>query len=254
YQTDFALKLLLYIIIFFIIYIFILYIIAEVLTRLGKMERGKATTLKNSTFFFNCGNYGVPVNDLVFKGDALAMSVQVIMLSLQNIFTFSYGIFSIQSLQIGKLKAMLGYFKMPVLYALVLALIFNYNDIPIPKFVWTPANYVADAMIAIALILLGGQIAKINFSLKWSSAYIFILIRLVAGPLIALVIIKLMGIDGIVGQALFITSAMPTSVNSSVIAQEYDNYPEMAAQLVFLSTLFSALTVAITIYFSHMLF
>ena len=43
------------------------------------------------------------------------MSVQVIMLSLQNIFTFSYGIFSIQSLQIGKLKAMLGYFKMPVL-------------------------------------------------------------------------------------------------------------------------------------------
>ena len=47
---------------------------------------------------------------------------------------------------------------------------------------------------------------------------------------------------------------MPTSVNSSVIAQEYDNYPEMAAQLVFLSTLFSALTVAITIYFSHMLF
>ena len=202
YQTDFALKLLLYIVIFFIIYIFILYIIAEVLTRLGKMERGKATTLKNSTFFFNCGNYGVPVNDLVFKGDALAMSVQVIMLSLQNIFTFSYGIFSIQSLQIGKLKAMLGYFKMPVLYALVLALIFNYNDIPIPKFVWTPANYVADAMIAIALILLGGQIAKINFSLKWSSAYIFILIRLVAGPLIALVIIKLMGIDGIVGQEI----------------------------------------------------
>ena len=63
-----------------------------------------------------------------------------------------------------------------------------------------------------------------------------------------------MGIDGVVGQTLFIASAMPTSVNSSVIAQEYDNYPELAAELVFLSTLFSAITVVIVIYLSHMIF
>ncbi len=60
-----------------------------------------------------------------------------------------------------------------------------------------------------------------------------IFVRLIVGPVIALVIIKLMGLEGIIAQALFITSAMPTSVNSSVIAQEYDNYPELAAELVF---------------------
>ena len=69
--------------------------------------------------FFNSGNYGVPVNDLVFKSDPLAMSIQVIMLTLQNIFLFSYGIFSLESIKIGKLKAALGYFKMPVLYAML---------------------------------------------------------------------------------------------------------------------------------------
>jgi len=182
------------------------------------------------------------------------MSFQGILLSFQNIFTFSYGVFAIQSLHIGKLKALLGYFNMPVLYALLLAIILNYNHIPIPEFIWTPANYVADAMIAIALLMLGAQISNIKFSLKWSKSYAYVFIRLIIGPLIALVIIKIMGIEGIIAQTLFIASAMPTSVNSSVIAQEYDNHPELAAELVFLSTLLSAITVVIVIYMSKILF
>src|SRR5699024_3188696 len=169
----------LYIVVFFIIYIICLYIVGKALTLINKRDKGEATTLTNSVLFFNSGNYVVPVNDLVFKVDLFVMSVQVIVLSLQNISTFSSCIFVIQSEQIGMLKAMLEYFKMPVLYALLLAIILNYADIPIPEFIWTPANYVADAMIAIALIMLGAQIANINFTFKWSLSYIFIFVHLV---------------------------------------------------------------------------
>ncbi len=182
------------------------------------------------------------------------MSAQVIVLTLQNLFTFTYGIFAIQSVQVGKLKALLGYFKMPILYALVLAIIFNYANLPIPMFAWTPLNYLAQAMIPIALILLGAQIARFKFTFKWTSAYFYIIIRLIIGPIIALGIIYVLGFHGIIAQALFIASAMPTSVNSSVIAQEYDNYPELAAQLVFISTLLSAITVVAVIYLSQIIF
>src|SRR5699024_7499 len=140
------------------------------------------------------------------------------------------------------------YFKMPILYALVIAVFLNYFSIPVPDFIWTPANYIADAMIAIALIMLGAQVAQIKFKFEWSSTYIHILLRLVIGPLIALLIIWTMNIDGIIAQALFIASAMPSSVNSSVIAQEYDNYPELAAQIVLYSTILSAVTVTGVIY------
>src|SRR5699024_794600 len=98
YETHFIGKLFFYIIIFLISYI---------LARVLKYDKAKRTTLTNSVLFFNSGNYGVPVNDLVFKGDPLAMSVQVLILTMQNIFTFTYGIFSLQSLQVGKLKALL---------------------------------------------------------------------------------------------------------------------------------------------------
>lgn len=254
YKTSLALDMLFYVMVFFIIYVALLYVAAYSISKVQNLDKAKATTLNNSVLFFNSGNYGAPVNDLVFKSDPVAMSAQVIVLTMQNIFTFTYGVFAIQSVQIGKLKALLNYFKMPIIYALVLAVILNYNDIAVPNFIWTTVSYLSDAMIAIALILLGAQIANIKFSFKWTSSYIYIFIRLIIGPLIALAIIKVMGIDGVVGQTLFIASAMPTSVNSSVIAQEYDNYPELAAELVFLSTLFSAITVVIVIYLSHMIF
>ncbi|WP_323703768.1 AEC family transporter [Mammaliicoccus sp. Dog046] len=254
YKSDLAVHLLFYIVIFFLIYIIILYIVALLTSKLQKLDKGKETTLMNSVLFFNSGNYGAPLNDIVFKSDPVAMSAQVIILTLQNVFTFTYGIFAIQSVQVGKLKALLNYFKMPIIYALVIAIILNYNHIAIPGFLWTTVSYLSDAMIAVALILLGAQIANIKLRFKWSSSYIYIVIRLVVGPAIAFVIIKCMGLDGIIAQTLFIASAMPTSVNSSVIAQEYDNYPELAAELVFLSTLFSSITVVVVIHFSHILF
>lgn len=254
YKAELAVNLLLLIIVFFVIYIIALYIVAFAIAKMQNLDKGKETTLTNSVLFFNSGNYGAPLNDIVFKSDPLAMSAQVIVLTLQNVFTFTYGVFAIQSVQLGKLKALLNYFKMPIIYALVLAIILNYNHIPIPEFMWTTVSYLSDAMIAIALILLGAQIANIKLNFKWSSSYIYIFIRLVVGPAIAFVIIKCMGLDGIIAQTLFIASAMPTSVNSSVIAQEYDNYPALAAELVFMSTLFSSISVVVVIYLSYLIF
>ncbi|MGY0691494.1 AEC family transporter [Virgibacillus sp. FSP13] len=253
YSTQFSVKVFTFVVLFFIAYIAILFLIAKGAARLQGFDRGKTTTFSNSVIFFNSGNYGVPVNDLVFKGDPMAMSIQVVILTMQNILTFTYGIFTLQSVNIGKWNAFLGYFKMPILYALAAAILLNTFNVSLPEFIWVPANYIADAMIAMALILLGAQVAQLKFKSELSSVYISILLRLVVGPLVAVVIIKLMNLDGIAAQALLIASAMPTSVNSSVIAQEYNNHPQLAAQIVLFSTIFSAVTVTGTIYLARLI-
>src|SRR5699024_628927 len=132
YSTQFSGDVFLYVIIFFIIYVVILFLISKGVALLQGLNPAKSTTVSNGVIFFNSGNYGVPVNDLVFRGDPLAMSIQVIVLTMQNILTFTYGIFALQSLKIGKLNALLGYFRMPILYALAAAVIMNYFDIPVP--------------------------------------------------------------------------------------------------------------------------
>jgi predicted permease len=254
YSTNISFNLFGNILLFFILYVVILYVISHFVGNAIGLEKGEKTTFSNSTMFFNSGNYGVPVNDLVFKSDPLAMSIQVIMLTLQNIFLFSYGIFSLQSIKVGKLKAALGYFRMPVLYAMLAGVFLNVYNVPIPSFIWVPANYIADAMIALALFTLGAQVAKIKFSTGLKTVYYSLALRLAIGPLIALAIIYIFKVDGIVAQALLIGSAMPTSVNSAVIAEEYNNHPDLAAQIVLFSTLFSAITVTLVIYLARFLF
>jgi len=254
YSTSISVSLLGNILLFFILYVVLLYILASFAGKIIGLEKSKQTTFTNSAIFFNSGNYGVPVNDLVFKSDPFAMSIQVIILTLQNIFLFSYGIFSLQSVRVGKLKAALGYFKMPVLYAMLSGMLLNIFNVPIPSFIWVPANYIADAMISLALLTLGAQVAQIKFISGLSSVYYSLTLRLIIGPLIALAILFIFKVDGIIAQALLIASAMPTSVNSAVIAQEYNNHPNFAAQIVLFSTLLSAFTVSLVIYMARILF
>lgn len=254
YSTQFSAHLFTNLLLFFILFVVVLFIISAIVARMIGLDDGRKTVFTNSVLFYNSGNYGIPVNDLVFKSDPLAMSIQVIILTFQNIFLFSYGIFSLQSIKIGKLKAALGYFKMPVLYAMLSGILLNVYEVPIPSFIWVPANYIADAMVALALLTLGAQVSEIKFMSGLSTVYISLFMRLILGPAIALGIILLFKVDGIVAQALLISSAMPTSVNSAVIAQEYENHPNFAAQIVLFSTLMSAITVTFVIYMARLLF
>ncbi len=86
------------------------------------------------------------------------------------------------------------------------------------------------------------------------SVYVSVFIRLIGGPIVALMIITVFRLEGVMAQALFIASAMPTSVNSAVIAEEYKSHPDFAAQTVLFSTVASMLTVTVIIYLSRVLF
>lgn len=254
YETVFDATLFLQIFAFFMILLIVLFIISQLVGTLLGMDKKRKTVFSNSILFYNSGNYGIPVNDLVFKSDPLAMSIQVIILTLQNMTIFSYGIFSLRSADLGKMRALLGYFKMPVLYAMLAGILLNVYAVPIPSFIWIPANYIADAMVAIALVTLGAQVAELKITKQLSTVYVSVAMRLLLAPALAFLLILLFGLSGIIAQALFISSAMPTSVNSSVIAQEYDNHPQLAAQIVLFSTLMSTLTVTVIIYLSRLLF
>lgn len=253
-STEIALHMFVKVVLFIGLFVFILYVISMGVGRLLRLDPRKKVTFTNSVIFFNSGNYAVPVNDLVFRGDPFAMSIQVIVLMFQNIFIFSYGIFSLQSMSTGKLQAAFAYFKMPVMYAMLGGLAVNAFSLPVPEFIWVPANYIANAMIAIALLTLGAQVAQLKLTAGLGVVYVSLLLRLLVGPLVALGMIFAFGISGITAQALLIASSMPTAVNSAVIAQEYENHPELAAQIVLFSTLASAFTVSCVIYIGRMLF
>lgn len=245
YRSEISPQLLGMVALFYALYIGILYLISLVLTRSLGYSRGMKAAFTNSLILDNCGNYGLPINELAFKGDPLASSIQALIMSFQSLLTFTYGTISVQSAKsegFGK-QAIIGFLKMPVPYCLVLGLALHTLKVPLPIFISKPLDYMNQSMVAIALLTLGAQIIKYPLQLKRIDVYLSSLIRLLIAPIIGFCLILLLGLKGIPAQALLIASGMPTGVNTSILAEEYKNEPDFAAQTVLISTILNIVTI-----------
>ncbi|MNE70358.1 Membrane transport protein [compost metagenome] len=140
---------------------------------------------------------------------------------------------------------------MPVPYALVLGLVFHVLHWPLPQFVSKPLGYIADSMVSIALLTLGAQIIKYPLRLDRFDVYLSVFLRLLIGPAIGVLLVFSLGMKGIPAQALLIASGMPTGVNSTILAEEYDNEPDFASQTVLISTLLNVITITALISLSR---
>ncbi|MFK4998119.1 hypothetical protein ACI2OX_14430 [Bacillus sp. N9] len=134
YNSTFSLKLFFGVIAFTSIFVIILYIIGILFSRMMGLNKGKQMTFNHSIMFYNSGNYGIPVNDLVFRQDPMAMSIQIAVMAFQNTLLFSYGVFALNSMNSGKVKALLAYFRMPLFYAMFLGICLNLFHVNVPNF------------------------------------------------------------------------------------------------------------------------
>lgn len=254
YSTTIHFDVFLNLIVMLGLFAFISFIVSQVAGRIIGLDKGNQVLFTNSNLFINAGNYGVPVNDLVFRSDPFAMTVQVIVVVFQSIFVFTYGIFSLSSQSAGKLAAVVGFFKTPIFFAVFLGFMFNIFQWTLPGPVEGSLEYIRSAMVAIVLFTLGAQISQIQFKRLRPSAFVASIIRLLIGPIVMFILIWLLGIDGITAQVMMIVSGLPAAANSVLIAQQYSKRPEYAAEIVMISTLLSPITVSLVIYFSGVYF
>ena len=254
YQVDLNYDLLRQLFMYLLIFSISLIVLSTIIEKLFKFKGSERTALKNSISLMNSGNYGLPVAQLVFSASPLGVSVQILMLVFQNLLTYTYGLYNLVSASKSLYGIFLSLIRLPIIYALLLGIIFQVFQIPLPQFVLIPLEQLAAGFASLALILLGAQLANIRFTsfhpvIGWS-----LFGRLLASPAIALAIILLLGIDGVIAQSLLIASAFPTSRNTATLALEYDVAPDLHAQIVLFSTLLSGITVTVVIYVAMLLF
>jgi len=241
-------------------------IIGNLISAKMSYETGKKFAFLNSIMFYNSGNVGVPLITLVFSRAPyiiegatpyldLALTTQITVLVVQNITTSTFGFFNAGRATLHWKDSIKKIFSMPVVYAIPSALIFKlvpYDLTNIP--IWKGLEYIRNGLISIALITLGVQLSRTKFQFGNKDAYIGAFIRLIGGPIIAFILIKIMGFSGIIAQALMISTSVPTAVNTALIAVEYDNHPDFASQTVLVTTIFSAITLPLIIYLARIVF
>ncbi len=229
-------------------------------------DEGLKNAFTNSVIFYNSGNIGIPLITLVFSSPPfvingetpylnIALTAQIMVLVVQNITTNTIGFLNAGRAKSSVKECVMKILKMPAIYAVPLPFIFkmfSYDLTQAP--IWPALEYARGALVPIALIALGVQLSKTKIQLNDKEVYLSVFVRLLVGPVIALFFIYILRIEGIIAQVLLISTAVPTAVNTALIAVEFDNYPDFASQTVMFSTLLGAISLVAVIYMANIIF
>ncbi|WP_010271268.1 AEC family transporter [Paenibacillus senegalensis] len=248
YESEISLNVLMQVLLFFVIFIVLLFAMVEVIIRIRGYRRDMKSAMRNSVIFYNSANYAIPLNQLVFVGDTFTLSIQIIIMMLQSLLPNTYGIYSVNAHKASTRDTLKRIFSLPVIYVIPIGFLMRGFEVPIPDPVYQPINHIANAFIATALLTLGVQLGSMKWKLNLSDVAISNTLRLLIAPALGFAVVWMLGIEGIMAQALVLSCAVPTSLSSVLLAVEFDNEPEFSSQAVFSSTVFSIFTVTLVIY------
>jgi hypothetical protein len=215
-----------------------------------KMQGGQRQALRLATMFYNCGNYGLPLVTLAFGHEGAA--VQVYVLATMNVATFTLGLFLAQERGEktgGHWRALNGMLRQPTLYALAAGVLCKVGAVPVQSvtWIWQPLDLLQAALVGFALLTLGVQMSQTTPAPFRAPLWAALGIRLVCGPLLALLLVKGMGFSPQVSAALVLAAGAPTAVNTALLAHEFGGDVSFATSAVYYSTLFSLVTTTITL-------
>lgn len=228
------------VIIFTLSIIFMIGLLTFLIGSLLKLERTALVAILITTMFANTGNYGLPLVSFAFGEQAL--SYAGIYFITTTLLFYTFGVFLASLGHMSFREAIVGLFKIPTMYAVLLAILINTWNIGIPVPVARAVELAANGTIPLMLILLGVQLTHVEFSGNQRALQLSVALRLVIAPLAALLFAALFGLQGFPRQASVTQASMPSMVSATVLATEYNLDSKLVTAVVFISTLLSPFT------------
>ena len=253
YQTTLSFREFVTIIIFSLIIIAFMGFIAIPISRIRGHNAAMRAAFALSLMFYNSGNFGLPVIELMFKQNSFASSIQIMVLTTQNLVSYTLGIFMASKGKVTFGRSVKRTVFYPLIYLVIIALLLRRFQIPVWNPLWISIEKISSALVPVALITLGAQLAKIRLTRGIIDVFISSFCRLIASPLLALGLINIFQFDAVTARVLLVSSSMPSAVGTTLIAIELNNEPQFASQAVLFSTLISSITVSSIIYLSNVL-
>lgn len=221
--------------------------LAFILGKLFRLERPHLLAVILTVAFGNTGNYGLPLVKFAFGDEALAVAsifyvTTTILFNTVGVVIASLGHLDLKS-------AILGVFRLPILYAVVIALVVKGFGIQIPLPLARTIEIAANGAIPAMIILLGLELTRIEWSHSLRAVGLGVATKLLLGPVVGLLLASLFGLHGHAHQGSTIEASMPAAVATTVVATEYKLEPSLVTAIVFMGTIFSPLTLTPLIVF-----
>lgn len=197
--------------------------------------------------------YSFIVTNLAYLGYPLVQSIwgdemlyHFMMFTMPfNVFIYTVGINLLNPKRTWSLKGIVN----PTMIALVLGMAVGLTGVTLPEVVLKAADLAGGCLAPLAMILTGCVLGGLPLSRSFFAPKPIIgsLIRLVAIPLFALVILRIFGVPSLVSRISVLYLAMPFGLNSVIFPEAFGGDSASGARLCFFSHLFSILTVPLII-------
>ena len=193
----------------------------------------------------NSGNYGLPVALLAFGREALAFASVYFVSSA--IFSYTGGVLLAASGRRSIRQALAGVLRVPAVYGALAAAVTMAFGFHVPDAIARPVAMLSDAALPMMVLVLGMQLERVTWPDRPDMVVVASLLSLVATPLAAFGIARLLGLQGAAFQAGVLQASMPTAVVTTILALEFDVAPSFVTSVVCVTTLLSPITLTVLI-------
>jgi malate permease and related proteins len=211
----------------------------------GYSKKTKWTLVGTSTLF-NSGFLGYPVVLGIFGASGLVRAVffdmgsTILFMCLGILFILLFG---------GKYTSIVRRTLLfPPLWGIILGILANILHLNPGLIPLNVLKYLSGAAIPIIMISLGLSLEVGGLKNYLGAASMVSMTRLIISPLIAVLMVYILGLNGLESTVTVVEAGMPSAMLSLVLAASYDLDIKAAAACIFMSTVLSMISLPILIY------
>jgi malate permease and related proteins len=201
--------------------------------------------LKFVSIYSNCGFMGFPVLEGLFG--KIGIFYGSIYVMAFNIFIWTNGVMIFTGKKDWKMmrKALFN----PGIISVFLGMILFLFSLRLPLPVFRAVELVGGMTVPLSMLIIGALLADADIKGFFSglSVYYGTFVRLLLIPMIALVVLKVIGFPGQLLQICVLLVAMPAAANTAIFAEMYGADSQLASRCIVISTLLSIITIPLIV-------
>ena len=232
--------------IFMLVYTLLMCVLAVCLARFCRFDNDTTRAFALTTSMMNIGNFGLPL--VFFAYGEAALDISIVLFVLFNIPLSTLAIVIAQGQGVKWHQAVRNTLKIPIFYGVALALFCKMLSWQPPGFILRATELLGQAAIPLMLVLLGMQLSRSKITQGWGFFGLATSIRLLVGPLIAIALVALLGLDGLSRKVVILQTSTPAAVLPLLYCLKFGTRPDLVSGTILTSTLCSALTLTVLLY------
>ena len=212
------------------------------------------TALLLTSMFMNSGNYGLPASRFAFGETGFTLGVFYFIMQSIMAQTLGVGVAAAGAAEGGRQawqSICYRLIRMPQIYAVTGALALRsvgFQPATATGLVHSLFEGVAllsEAALPVMLLILGVQLGAGAPLVRPGMVAIATTIRLVISPILAFGLARLLGMEGVALGVGVMMAGMPTAVNTTILAIEFDTRPQLVVSTVVVSSFASLITLSV---------